>query len=106
MNLEVERIALHAQRLNLHTVADVAPLLAEEAAKNNQSYTQFLERVLRASAAGREEKAPLVLSASPLPAGLVRLPSSPTAIPAHRWSLPRGDVLAQSVYPPGQGRRR
>ncbi len=46
MNLELERIALHAERLNLHTVAEVAPLLAEDAAKNNQSYTEFLERVL------------------------------------------------------------
>jgi len=57
VNLELERIALHAQRLNLHTVADVAPLLAEEAAKNNQSYTQFLEKVLRSEAEAADSRA-------------------------------------------------
>jgi DNA replication protein DnaC len=57
VNLELERIALHAQRLNLHTVADVTPLLAEDAAKNNQSYTEFLERVLRSEAEAADSRA-------------------------------------------------
>ena len=57
MNLELERIALHAERLNLHIVADIAPLIAEEAAAKNQSYTEFLERVLRSEAEAADSRA-------------------------------------------------
>jgi DNA replication protein DnaC len=57
VSLEVERIALHAERLGLHTVADAAPLLAEEAAKKNQSYTEFLERILRHEAEAADSRA-------------------------------------------------
>jgi DNA replication protein DnaC len=57
VNLELERIALHASRLNLHTVADAAPLLAEDAAKNNQSYIEFLEKVLRSEAEAADSRA-------------------------------------------------
>jgi DNA replication protein DnaC len=47
VNLELERIALHAERLGLHTLSETVPVIAEDAATKNQSYTEFLERVLR-----------------------------------------------------------
>lgn len=50
MNLELERIALHAERLGLHTLSETVPVIAEDAATKNQSYTEFLERVLRSEA--------------------------------------------------------
>ncbi len=57
MNLELERIALHAERLGLHTVVDMLPVLAEDAATKNQSYTEFLERVLRSETEAADQRA-------------------------------------------------
>lgn len=42
MNLETERIALLADRLHLPQLATALPILAEEAARKEQSYSEFL----------------------------------------------------------------
>lgn len=42
MNLEMERIALLADRLHLPQLTANLPLLAEEAARKEQSYSEFL----------------------------------------------------------------
>jgi len=42
VNLELERIALLADRLHLPQLTSTLPLLAEEAAKKEQSYSEFL----------------------------------------------------------------
>lgn len=64
MNLEQERIALFCQRLNLHTIADQAAEVAEEAAAKSLSYTAFLERVLRREAEAADTRATDVILAT------------------------------------------
>jgi DNA replication protein DnaC len=46
VNLEMERIALLADRLHLPQLATALPILAEEAARKEQSYSEFLLRLL------------------------------------------------------------
>ena len=46
MNLEMERIALLADRLHLPQLTASLPLLAEEAARKEQSYSEFLVGLL------------------------------------------------------------
>ena len=50
MNLEMERIALLADRLRLPQLTSSLPLLAEEAARKDKSYSEFLLGLLEEEA--------------------------------------------------------
>jgi DNA replication protein DnaC len=68
VNLELERIALHAERLGLHTLSETVPVIAEDAATKNQSYTEFLERVLRNEAEAANVRATeMIMKAASFP---------------------------------------
>lgn len=56
MNLATERIAAHAARLRLPELAQNLPGLAEEAARKEWSYTEFLERLLAEEAAALDQR--------------------------------------------------
>ena len=53
MNLQHERIGTLCERLNLPFVAQVAGALAQQAARDQMSYSDFLEALLKEEAAGR-----------------------------------------------------
>jgi hypothetical protein len=46
VNLEMERIALLADRLHLPQLTTALPILAEDAARKEQSYSEFLLTLL------------------------------------------------------------
>ena len=53
MNLQHERIGILCERLNLPFVAQAAGALAQQAAREQMSYSDFLEVLLKEEAAGR-----------------------------------------------------
>lgn len=57
MNLTLEEIAVAAERLRLPHLAANASVIAEEAADKDLSYTEFLERLLKAEVAAADERA-------------------------------------------------
>ena len=61
MNLALERIALHAERLRLPDLAAGLPALAEEAAAKSWSYAEFAERLLAHSAEAADRRAEATL---------------------------------------------
>lgn len=56
MNLQMERIASYAKRLNLSVTPEMFSSLAEEAAAKDLSYTDFLEKILEESAKAADER--------------------------------------------------
>ena len=61
MNLALERIALHAERLRLPDLAAELPGIAEEAAKRSWSFTEFAEALLARSAEAADRRAEATL---------------------------------------------
>ena len=69
MNLQHERIGLLCERLKLERVAADWPHLAQRAAEGQESFAEFLERLLTAEADAREErKRSILLKLATLPA--------------------------------------
>lgn len=56
MNLQMERIASYAKRLNLSVTEEIFSSLAEEEAAKDLSYTDFLEKILEESAKAADER--------------------------------------------------
>jgi DNA replication protein DnaC len=61
MNLALERIALHAERLRLPDLAAELPVLAEQAAAQSWSFAEFAEALLAHSAAAADRRAEATL---------------------------------------------
>lgn len=56
MNLQMERISGYAEALGLSRIPEMLDSVAEEAAKAELSYTDFLEKLLEAEAAAAKER--------------------------------------------------
>lgn len=88
MNLQAERIAALCERLQFVRLAADWPALAQEAAKEEASFGDFLEKVLQSEVAAREERKRAVLLR------LATLPAIKT-IEEFDWSHAAGAPKAQ-----------
>ena len=62
MNLQHERMLALCESLNLPFVAEAYPLAAQDAARAETAYSDFLEALLRAEAAGRNVRKQTMLT--------------------------------------------
>ncbi len=61
MNLQDERIRTACDALSLGAIADHYPALAQQAADGDASYTEFLERCLKAEQDERRRRSQAIL---------------------------------------------